>query len=250
VIKSATLFSEQQKKALLRPPLHVAIIPDGNRRWAKDRGISQEEGHVAGIEAIVKTTQAALELGIKALTIFGFSTENWKRSKAEVHHIMLLIHDYLFRYQQKLIEDDIRLRAIGNLDLIPNPLLQLLQNTVARTSSCRTFDLVLAINYGGRDELVRAMRKMALDVLKGTLAVQDITEERLSLYLDTHTLPELDLLIRTSGEMRISNFMLWQSSYAEVYIDKLSWPDFTPDRLLAACVDFQNRERRKGGDVV
>jgi undecaprenyl diphosphate synthase len=247
---SSPLFSEEQKQELAKGlvPLHVAIIPDGNRRWAKERFAPQEEGHVAGIEAIVKIVQAAIELGVKVLTIFGFSTENWQRSKSEISHLMMLIQNYLFRYQQKLVDDGIRLRAIGNLAMIPDPLLQLLQTTCQKTAHLSDFDLVLAINYGGRDELVRAMKKMACDVLQKTLLVQDITEEKLSSYLDTNTLPELDLLIRTSGEMRISNFLLWQSSYAEVYIDKVPWPDFTPEHLFAACLDFQKRKRRKGGD--
>jgi undecaprenyl diphosphate synthase len=240
---SSNLFSEEQKQKIscLNVPLHVAIIPDGNRRWAKVHEVPPEEGHVAGIEAIVKIVQASLELGIKVLTVFGFSTENWQRSKSEVSHLMLLIYDYLFRYQQKLIDTGIRLRAIGNLEMVPEPLLHLLQTTVDKTAHCSDFDLVLAINYGGRDELVRAMKKMALDVLQKTLFIQDITEARLASYLDTHSLPELDLLIRTSGEMRISNFLLWQSSYAEVYIDAVSWPDFTPEHLLASCVEFGQR---------
>ncbi len=229
-------------------PVHVAIIPDGNRRWAKRHFLDYEEGHVAGIEAIIKIVLAAKELGIRMMTVFGFSTENYsKRSETEIEHLLRIIKQYLTNYQQKLIANNIRLRTIGDTQTLPTPLRMVLDETVAKTSSCSEYDLMLAINYGGRNELVRAMKKIAGDIVAGKLAIEAVDESCVASYLDTAGMPDPDLLIRTGGEERISNFLLWQSSYAEVYIDEIPWPDFTPKHLLAAVLDFQHRQRRIGG---
>lgn len=198
---------------------------------------------MAGYEGVVKIVRAAKELGIKVITLYAFSTENWKRPKDEVQHLMQLTQEYLASYQQKLIDEHIRLSAIGNLKSLPAPVKAILDETMRRTACGTEFDLVLAINYGGRDELVRAIAKMVTEKIDP----KDITEKTVSDHLDTKAWPDPDLLIRTSGERRLSNFLLWQSSYAEVYTTSEAWPDFTAEHLLAAVRDYQTRERRLGG---
>ncbi len=224
-------------------PYHIAIIPDGNRRWAKSRLLPKEMGHMAGYDRVVKIVQAAKEIGIKAITLFAFSTENWKRPDDEIAHLMRLTEEYLAAYQQKLITEGIRLSAIGNLEKLPKSVRTILNETIEKTKPCKDFDLILAINYGARDELVRAVAKIVKDQIDPT----NISEKTITDYLDTKDFPDPDLVIRTSGESRLSNFLLWQSSYAEVYIETASWPDYTPEHLLAAVKDYQRRERRLGG---
>lgn len=250
MMMQTALFSESELRQVQpdRVPTHVAIIPDGNRRWAKTQQLSWDQGHIAGAEAVVSIVEAAKLLGIKALTIFSFSTENLKkRPKMEIDHLMQIMVEYLQRYQEKLIDNRIRLRVIGNLEKLSPGLRAILDMVTAQTSHYADFDLVLALNYGGRDEICRAIKKMAVDLAEKKITPDAISEEMLSLYLDTHDLPDPDLLIRTSGEKRISNFLLWQSSYSEVFIDDVAWPEFTPHHLLAAVCDFQQRDRRKGG---
>lgn len=244
------LFSESELKQVTpdRIPKHVAIIPDGNRRWAKTQSLSWDQGHIAGAEAVVSIVEAAKCLGVKVLTIFSFSTENLnKRPKIEIDHLMQIMIEYLQRYHEKLIENRIRLRVIGNLEKLSPSLRVIIEMTTAQTAHYEDFDLVLALNYGGRDEICRAVKKMAVDLAEKKITPEAISEETLSLYLDTRDLPDPDLLIRTSGEKRISNFLLWQSSYSEVFIDDVAWPEFTPHHLLAAICAFQQRDRRKGG---
>jgi len=224
-------------------PHHIAIIPDGNRRWAKSRFLPKEMGHMAGYERVVKIVQAAKELGIKAITLFAFSTENWKRPEDEIAHLMKLTQEYLVSYQQQLVDEGIRLSAIGNLEKLPKGVRAILNETIEKTKNCTDFDLILAINYGGRDELVRAVAQ----IVKEQIDPITISEKTITDHLDTKRWPDPDLVIRTSGESRLSNFLLWQSSYAEVYIETASWPDYTPEHLLAAVRDYQRRERRLGG---
>lgn len=226
-------------------PKHIAIIPDGNRRWAKSRFLPAMQGHVAGAENSLKIVQAAQELGIKAVTLYSFSTENWKRPTDEVEHLLKTIQDYLERYAQKLVQHGIRLRVIGRRDGLGEILTGILDKTCKMTQECTNFELVLAINYGGKDELVRAMQKISAS----GIAPQDISQDTISRYLDTNGLEDPDLIIRTSGEMRLSNFLLWQSSYSELYCSNTSWPDFTPQNLLEAVKAYQMRVRRIGGNV-
>lgn len=224
-------------------PLHIAIIPDGNNRWAKSQLLPTEKGHIKGADVVVNTSLAAKELGVKILTIFGFSTENWKRDPQETEHLMQIASKYLLIYKEKLVAKNIRFSAIGRLDTLPSSLQDVLYETMQITKNCHEFDLVVALNYGGRDEIVRAVTS----ILAKQIPLSEITEKTISEHLDTKFWPDPDLVIRTSGEKRISNFLLWQSSYAEIYIEQVSWPDFTPKHLLSAIQDYGSRERRLGG---
>ena len=228
-------------------PHHVAIIPDGNRRWAKDLKKESVEGYPFGIESGLTCIQAAKELGIKVLTIYTFSTENWTRPEAEVLAYLKIGERYLRQYQQKLIESNIRLNVIGNLQLMPRSLVEVINETKEKTAGCTGFDLVLAVNYGSRDEICRAVRSLVNDCLNQKISPDTLTEESIAHYLDTSRWPDPDLLIRTSGEKRISNFLLWQSSYSELYTDDVLWPNFTPSHLLSAVCDYQTIQRRRGG---
>jgi undecaprenyl diphosphate synthase len=240
-----SFFSSEELKALDAEhiPSHIAIIPDGNRRWAKAKLLSAEKGHMAGYEGVVKIVRAAKEMGVTVITLYAFSTENWRRPIDEVEHLMHLTQQYLLSYQEQLVQENIRLCAIGNLEQLPGKVLRVLNETIDKTAHCTEFTLVLAINYGGRDELVRAVNKIiAQQTTPGA-----ITEETISKHLDTRLWQDPDLIIRTSGERRLSNFLLWQSSYAEVYIENSPWPDFTPQHLYRAVCDYQTRQRRLGG---
>lgn len=230
-------------------PHHIAIIPDGNRRWATKNMLPTEAGHKVGYDNVVEIVRAAKELGIKVITLYAFSTENWKRPQNEVKTLMQLTQQYLASYQEQLVEENIRLQAIGNLDLLPDSVKAILDETIERTSTCTGFDLVLCINYGGRDEIVRAFSKIIRKIIDQKIDPKQITEQTISEHLDTKLLPDPDLIIRTSGEKRLSNFLLWQSSYAEVYTATVSWPDFSSEHLLQAVRDYQTRERRLGGRV-
>lgn len=224
-------------------PKHIAIIPDGNRRWAKSHLLPTLQGHVAGADNTVQIIRAAKELGIGAVTFYAFSTENWKRPTAEIQHLMKTIGEYLDRYCNKLVASGIRLHVIGAPDGLGDTLKEILDTTCHKTAGCTDFDLILAINYGGRDEICRAVKKLIAANINPTL----ISQEMISQFLDTKDFSDPDLIIRTSGEMRLSNFLLWQSSYSELYIDTTAWPDFTPNHLLQAVKVYQTRVRRIGG---
>lgn len=228
-------------------PHHVAIIPDGNRRWAKCNLREVGEGYLQGAETLITTINAAKELGIKVLTVFTFSTENWNRPKHEVDAILQTLEIYLTDYQEQLIELSIRFNIIGSIEHLPASLFQVISQTIDRTKECTEFDLILAVNYGGRNEIYRAVKKIVDDCVSQKIVPQALTEELIANYLDTSRWPDPDLIIRTSGERRISNFLLWQSSYTEIYIEEANWPNFTPQHLLTAVCDYQNRERRRGG---
>jgi undecaprenyl diphosphate synthase len=234
-------------------PQHIAIIPDGNRRWATSRFLPSIQGHIAGADRSVQLVQAAQELGVKVVTLYCFSTENWKRPKPETEHLMNTIEDYLGRYQAKLVKNGVRLRIIGNKEGLGATLTKLLDKTELLTKECSNFELVLAINYGGRDEITRAIQKMLLsgraEALLKEGATQKHVEQLFLECLDTTNLIDPDLIIRTSGEMRLSNFLLWQSSYSELYSSPTCWPDFTPHDLLKAIQAYQNRVRRIGGGI-
>ena len=244
--ETKTLLSEIQKEigsflpsSLLR---HVAIIPDGNRRWAKERGAPVFEGYLQGSYTLLKTALTAKALHIPYLTVFTFSTENWKRPQHEQDLLWELFITHLQSYKPHLIESNIKLATIGNRDPLPRALKETIREVETATRHCSSLTLVLAMNYGGRDEIVRAMKKMLSSEEK-----KELTEQTFAHYLDTHGCPDPDLIIRTGGEQRISNFLLWQSSYAEFYVEKQYWPDFSPSSFIKALDDFQKRSRRHGG---
>jgi undecaprenyl diphosphate synthase len=227
-------------------PRHVAIIMDGNGRWAQARGRPRLFGHHAGARRVREVVEACPDLGIKYLTIFAFSTENWKRTQVEVAGLMSLFRRYISKEMQALSARNVRVRFIGDRDRLDAKLIALMDQLEQTTRDNDGTHLTIALNYGGRDEVARATRRLAQDVADGKLKPEDVDEETLPRYLDTHVLPDPDLVIRTSGEARISNFLLWQSAYAEYeFIDTL-WPDFTQDELARLCRNFGRRDRRFG----
>ncbi len=229
-------------------PRHIAIVMDGNRRWAKKRGLPATYGHWKGSDVIAKIVRFASQLGVKVLTLYAFSTENWKRSQEEVDELMKLISFYLHKNMQFMEEESVRLETIGDLALLPESVQETIAVAKKKTAKGSQITLVLALNYGGRDEIKRAFVKIANDLEEGKLQKKDISENLISTYLDTASLGgDPDLFIRTSGEKRFSNFLLWQISYAEVYMTEVLWPDFTPSDLLDAIKEFQKRSRRLGG---
>lgn len=231
-----------------RIPHHVAIIPDGNRRWAKNNGFPDaNKGHEEGANVILDTVKAAKELNIRYITIYCFSTENWNRSPREVAALILLFHVYLSEQCEEMVEEGIKLETIGDLTPFPEFLLDTIQNTKEATKNCDKVTLILAMNYGSRNELSRAFSAMLEDYENKKLDKHLITENTISSYLDTSLWPDPDLLIRTSGEYRISNFLSWQIAYAEIHVANTLWPNFTSDHLFTAILDFQSRERRWGG---
>ncbi len=227
-------------------PRHIAIIPDGNRRWAAQANREALSGHQHGSKTVSEIVEAAAELGVKTLTIYAFSTENWQRTPQEVSFLMSLLEANIIHYRDQMCKHGVRLETIGDLKALPPQLQELLADAKARSSDGKVLTLVLAINYGSRDELRRVVQRMAKDCRDGRLAVEEIDEAKISAYLDTAPFGDPDLFIRTSGEMRISNFLLWQLCYTELYIPKVLWPDFTPHHLLEAVREFQNRKRRFG----
>ncbi len=231
-----------------RLPRHIAIIMDGNGRWARRRNLPRVAGHKAGVEPVRVTVETCARMGIGAVTLYAFSVENWKRPRAEVDTLWRLLRIYLRRELPNLIRNDIRLAVIGRAEVLPAPARQELESAVASTASNRGLRVNLAINYGGRSELVDAFNAIVGEARrKGRLASLRITEQDVAAHLYTAELPEPDLLIRTSGEMRVSNFLLWQIAYTELYVTETLWPDFTRTELLAAVLEYQKRDRRFGG---
>ena len=228
-------------------PRHVAIIMDGNGRWAKARGLPRIAGHREGAEAARRAVRAAGETGVECLTLYAFSSENWRRPEEEVEGLMGLLRHYIGRELDSLHRQGIRLRILGDHRAFPPETARMVDAAVERTASNDRMTVAIALNYGARAELVRAARALAGRVAAGELAVDQINEDAVEAALDTHGLPPLDLLIRTSGEHRLSNFLLWQAAYAElVFLDRL-WPDFDGDAFRAALDEFAGRERRYGG---
>lgn len=231
-------------------PRHVAIIMDGNGRWAQARGRPRLFGHHAGAKRVREVVEICPELGVKYLTIFAFSTENWKRTQSEVAGLMSLFRRYITKETHALSERGVRVRFIGDRVRLDRKLVELMDNLEKLTECNDRVHLTIALNYGGRDEVARATRRLAQDVADGKLCPDDVNEETLPRYLDTHVLPDPDLVIRTSGEARISNFLLWQSAYAEYeFIDTL-WPDFTAGELGELVQNYRSRERRFGAVAV
>jgi undecaprenyl diphosphate synthase len=227
-------------------PRHLAVIMDGNGRWAQQRSLPRIAGHQAGVEAVRQTVETCRELGVSVLTLYAFSRENWQRPKWEVKALMGLLSQYLRSEIKKLKQNDISLRAIGNLDQLPEKVRELLARAEEQTAVCRTMVLNLALSYSGRSEIIRAVRNLVQDVRQGKVAAEGIDEALFEKYLYTRGLPDPDLLIRTSGEYRLSDFLIYQLAYAEIYVTKTLWPDFRKKDLVAAITEYQNRERRFG----
>ena len=230
-----------------KPPQHVAIIMDGNGRWAEARGLPRVAGHRAGVEAVRRAVKAAGELGIRYLTIYSFSTENWSRPLSEVAFLMGLIRRFIQQDLAEMHAAGVRIRIIGERDRVEPDLLALMDDAVATTASNTGLNLNICFNYGARGELAKAARRLAEDVAAGRLAPSDITPDRLEAALDTFGIPDPELLIRTSGEMRVSNFLLWQLAYTEFVFLDTYWPDFNKDSLEQAIHQFHTRSRRFGG---
>ncbi len=237
---------DRENEAVPAGPRHVAIIMDGNGRWAQARGRPRLFGHHAGARRVREVVEACPDLGVKYLTIFAFSTENWKRTQVEVAGLMSLFRRYITKEMRALKERGVRVRFIGDRVRLDPKLIDLMNQLEQETAHNDLVHLTIAINYGGRDEVARATRRLAQDVADGRLRPEDVDEETLPRYLDTCVLPDPDLVIRTSGEARISNFLLWQSAYAEYeFVDTL-WPDFTAEELARLCRNYGARERRFG----
>lgn len=228
-------------------PAHVAIIMDGNGRWAKKRGLPRIGGHSAGVETITRVVEEALNLGIKVLTFYAFSVENWNRPKKEVDGLMKLLEIYLVKKREEFLKYGIRLNVIGRAADLSEGVQKGIEKLKDETKNNSKLIFNLALSYGARQEIIDAVKRIVKDVSSGKLNVDDLDERTFSSYLYTANLPDPDLLIRTSGEMRISNFLLWQISYAELYFTDKLWPDFTKKDFLAAIEAYQKRERRFGG---
>jgi len=237
---------DHAKKAPIDMPKHIAIVMDGNRRWAKKNGKHSITGHRQGAEALRRITTAVSELGIPFLTVYAFSTENWNRSYAEVKALTMLLKRYLEREVAGFIEKKVKLNVIGDISKYPPKIQELLCDVQARTSKDYEVTLTLALNYGGRNEICRATNKILENCISGTLKPGEVDEDRFNSYLDGSDLPDLDLFIRTGGERRLSNFMLWQISYAEIYFTDIMWPEFNKEHLIEAIKEYQARERRHG----
>ncbi len=228
-------------------PRHIAIIMDGNGRWARARGLSRLEGHRAGAEAVRRVTTAAAELGIEYLTLYAFSVENWRRPRREIQGLMRYLKEYLKSELPLMRRNNIRLRAIGRIGDFPDSVRRALDRTIAATAGHTGLTLTLALGYGGRSEIVDGVKRIAEECRKGGIDPEQIDEELFAGYLYAPDLPDPELLIRTSGEMRVSNFLLWQISYTEFWVTPDCWPDFDKEKLLEAISDYQKRERRFGG---
>ncbi len=228
-------------------PAHVAIIMDGNGRWAKSRGLPRLAGHRAGVEALRQTVRAAPDLGVSWLTVYAFSSENWSRPRTEVNDLLGLLKMFIRRDLAELHQNGVRVRVIGEREGLQADLRALLVEAETLTAGNTSLTLVVAFNYGGRDEIVRAMRKLAGKVKTGEIGAEDITHDLVAGALDTAGMPDPDLVIRTSGEMRLSNFLLWQAAYSELAFLPCYWPDFTREQFAEALRDYAGRERRFGG---
>jgi len=227
-------------------PRHCAIIMDGNGRWAEKRSLDRIAGHQKGAESVRSVVRSSREIGIPYLTLFAFSSENWSRPSVEVEALWVLLKEYLTSELQEMLDNGIRLMAIGDLGRLPRDVASTLNETVKQTSQATGMTLTLALSYGGRDDILQALRRVMVNCRGGTLSPEEVTEGLFSKYLWTVNLPDPDLLIRTSGEMRISNFFLWQLAYTEIYVTSTMWPDFKKEDLIQALLSYQERERRFG----
>lgn len=240
------MSSFKEKIDTTRLPKHIAIIMDGNGRWAKERGYDRIFGHQNGVTSVRETTETAAELGIEYLTLYAFSTENWSRPQTEVDALMELLIDTIENETPTLIKNNVRLMAIGDLSRLPNNAADKLQRCITQTSQNTGLALVLALSYSSRWEITNAIKNICNEVLNGNCNVEDINDEMIANHLTTKSIPDPDLMIRTSGEVRISNFLLWQLAYTELYFTETHWPAFRKENLYEAIYDYQQRERRYG----
>lgn len=234
-------------ETLTHLPVHLAIIMDGNGRWAQGKGLIRTAGHKAGVKTLKNILKAAIDLRIEALTVYAFSTENWKRPRPEVEFLMKLFSEYLIKELEEMNDYNVRIRFIGRMEGMPEGLQRQMREAEALMKDNTGIRFNVAANYGGQDELIRAAQSLARKAAAGEIAPEDIDAEAIDQQLDTAGDPPVDLVIRTSGDQRLSNFLLWQSAYAEFYFTDVNWPDFTPACFVDALVDFAGRDRRFGG---
>ncbi len=227
-------------------PVHVAIVMDGNGRWAEERKRPRLFGHKAGVKSVRTVVETAREIGVRHLTLYAFSTENWSRPSLEVKGLMSLLKSYLQSEQKTMLENDIRLKCIGQHDRLPSDVRKVMEKVIAATSHCSSMTLNLALSYGSRAEIVRGVRLLAEKCVQDELNVDQLSEEMISAHLYTAGQPDPDMFIRTGGEKRLSNFLLWQLSYAELYFSEKKWPDFGRDEFIEAVASFGRRQRRFG----
>ena len=228
-------------------PRHVAIILDGNGRWAKAKGMPRNYGHAQGSKNVERICEEAWRMGIKYLTVYAFSTENWNRPKDEVDALMKLLRNYMKTCLKTAAKNDMKIRVIGDITRLDEDIRSRIEELEKSTKDNGGLNFQIAINYGSRDEITRAVRRIAADCRDGRLAAEEIDEQVIDRYLDTHDIPDPDLLIRTSGEQRLSNYLLWQLAYTEFYLTDVPWPDFTKEELLKAVEQYNARDRRYGG---
>ena len=239
-------MSLKEQIDLTRIPKHIAVIMDGNGRWAKQHGKNRVFGHTNGVTAVRETSEACAELGVKHRTLYAFSTENWSRPQLEVTALMTLLLKTINSELKTLIKNDIRLGAIGDIDSLPKSVAKQLREAIDKTAGCKRMELILALSYSGKNEIVNAVKHIAQKVQNNLISLNDINEQLISDNLYTAGRPDPELLIRTSGEQRVSNFLLWQLAYAEFYFTDKFWPEFNKEELYKAIIDYQNRERRFG----
>ena len=228
-------------------PQHVAIILDGNGRWAKQRGMPRNYGHTRGAKNVEVICEEAWDLGIKYLTVYAFSTENWSRPEEEVNALMKLLRSYMKNCMKRALKNHMRVRVIGDKSKLAPDIRETIERLEEVTKDQQGLNFQIAINYGSRDEMLRGMRRMLRDYGQGGFALEELDEQRFEGYLDTSGIPSPDLLIRTSGELRLSNYLLWQLAYSELYFTPVPWPDFTKEELVKAIEDYNSRDRRYGG---
>ncbi len=232
---------------MMNIPQHVAIILDGNGRWAKKKGMPRNYGHAQGSKNVERICEEAWRMGIKYLTVYAFSTENWNRPKNEVDALMTLLRNYMKTCLKTAAKNDMKIRVIGDKTALDSDIKQRISELESATKENQGLNFTIALNYGSRDEMIRATKRLAKDCVDGRVNVEDISEELYETYLDTCGVPDPDLLIRTSGELRLSNYLLWQLAYAEFYFTDVLWPDFTKEELKKAIEQYNRRERRFGG---
>ena len=231
----------------MKVPQHIAIILDGNGRWAKSKGMPRNYGHAQGSKNVERICEEAWRMGVKYLTVYAFSTENWNRPDGEVAALMKLLRNYMKTCLKTAEKNDMKIRVIGDIDPLDNDIKSRIRELEAATVNNGGLNFTIALNYGSRDEITRAAKKMAQDCAEGRLKPDEISESVFETYLDTHGVPDPDLMIRTSGEQRLSNYMLWQLAYAEFYFTDVPWPDFTKEELVKAIEEYNHRHRRFGG---
>lgn len=246
-MKNDEILKLKEQIDMNRIPKHIAIIMDGNGRWAKKRFLPRTAGHREGVERVSEIVEAASDLNVQCLSLYAFSTENWKRPKEEIDALMNLLILYINRELDRIHKNNIKMRVMGDVSKLPKNVAEKVQMAIEKTKDNTGMVLNIGLNYGGRDEIVRAVKNILADVKRGKLKEEDINSDMFSKYLYTSELPDPDLLIRPSGELRLSNFMLYQVAYTEFWFSEIYWPDFKPKNLYEAIIDYQKRDRRFGG---